>query len=222
MRNRKAYYDSDPERWRAGSREWYKNNKDRRLAYLEKNKELMREKRRLRRASWSKEEKYARYRKNYPNMRRRYLEKKERIEEQRTISRKRNPEKYRATMRAYEEKNKDWIKAWRKEYRKTYQKTERFKILMAMSRHRRRALGNINSTEWIAKLTMLKGECQICFRKEPEVKITIDHIIPITKGGTNHIDNLQPLCHGCNSSKSNKILSENDIKERRQKALNKV
>lgn len=33
---------------------------------------------------------------------------------------------------------------------------------------------------------------------------TIDHIIPISRGGTNALDNLQPMCVSCNSKKSNK------------------
>ena len=35
--------------------------------------------------------------------------------------------------------------------------------------------------------------------------LVIDHILPVSLGGTNDLDNLQTLCHSCNSAKSNKV-----------------
>lgn len=93
----------------------------------------------------------------------------------------------------------EFNRKWRKE------NPEKWSAINRLRRHKRRALGPINSTEWIAKVSILKNECQSCFKTEPEVKITIDHIIPVSKGGTNHIDNLQPLCMRCNQMKSNKL-----------------
>lgn len=43
--------------------------------------------------------------------------------------------------------------------------------------------------------------CAICKSKE---NLTIDHIIPRSKGGLNVLDNLQILCKGCNNKKYNK------------------
>jgi hypothetical protein len=37
------------------------------------------------------------------------------------------------------------------------------------------------------------------------VPMTADHIIPLAKGGANHIDNLQPMCEPCNTSKDDKL-----------------
>jgi len=60
--------------------------------------------------------------------------------------------------------------------------------------------GRFDKKEWDNKLLELKGLCQMC---KTDKNITIDHIKPLSKGGTNHIDNLQPLCRSCNTKKYN-------------------
>jgi 5-methylcytosine-specific restriction endonuclease McrA len=44
--------------------------------------------------------------------------------------------------------------------------------------------------------------CLRCLAKEPDVQITIDHIVPISRNGANTIRNVQPLCSRCNKSKN--------------------
>jgi hypothetical protein len=43
--------------------------------------------------------------------------------------------------------------------------------------------------------------CNICGTSE---NLTVDHIVPVLKGGGNELDNLQTLCGSCNSSKGAK------------------
>jgi 5-methylcytosine-specific restriction endonuclease McrA len=52
---------------------------------------------------------------------------------------------------------------------------------------------------------LYRQPCANCGSKE---NITIDHRIPISRGGRHSIGNLQSLCKSCNSSKHNKLLVE--------------
>ena len=46
-------------------------------------------------------------------------------------------------------------------------------------------------------------KCIYCGRKPPTVVLNIDHIDPVSKGGTNDINNLVTACFDCNNGKSN-------------------
>lgn len=49
--------------------------------------------------------------------------------------------------------------------------------------------------------------CQYCSSKPPQVPLEIDHIVPVCKKGTNHIDNLVTACFDCNRGKSGNELT---------------
>ena len=46
-----------------------------------------------------------------------------------------------------------------------------------------------------------EGICNGCRVMFPFRNMTVDHIIPQAKAGSDHIDNLQLLCNACNSMK---------------------
>lgn len=58
---------------------------------------------------------------------------------------------------------------------------------------------------------MYGGICPKCGRnlslKNPKSKsyLTLDHIVPKSRGGTNNLGNLQPLCAACNYNKANNM-----------------
>lgn len=62
----------------------------------------------------------------------------------------------------------------------------------------RNAEGFHTFDQWLILLTFFDC-CPGCKQVK---QLTCDHIIPLSKGGTNYIDNLQPLCLKCNVSKN--------------------
>ncbi len=47
------------------------------------------------------------------------------------------------------------------------------------------------------------ARCRYCRRTVPKVDRTVDHIIPLCKGGTNAKTNLAMACRSCNDAKKN-------------------
>ena len=48
----------------------------------------------------------------------------------------------------------------------------------------------------------------LCVRCGATERLEVDHIVPVSRGGTNEIDNLQMLCKSCNASKRDKTMEE--------------
>ena len=75
-----------------------------------------------------------------------------------------------------------------------YRRQRRERIMAA------RAKGTHTKEEWAALVREFNGRCVICdvlVDGAPQK----DHIVPIYQGGSDGIDNLQPVCPRCNQSK---------------------
>lgn len=65
-------------------------------------------------------------------------------------------------------------------------------------------------------------KCQYCGKSAPEVILNIDHIKPVSDGGTDHIMNLVTSCFDCNSGKSDISLSDTSAMSKQKKQLDKL
>ncbi len=82
-------------------------------------------------------------------------------------------------------------------YKKSYKKNIENRIADRLSR---RALGSISGTIIKEILNLYNNKCAYC----NNIGKHIDHFIPISRGGTNNINNLVLSCQNCNLSKHNK------------------
>lgn len=62
----------------------------------------------------------------------------------------------------------------------------------------------VSWSEWEAVLDKYGNKCLCCGRSD--VHLTMDHIVPLCIGGPHTIENIQPLCQSCNSTKYRKVI----------------
>lgn len=105
-----------------------------------------------------------------------------------------NPEKNRKTTREWVKKNPDRVLA---------------------SQLSRRAREKTNSTEWEIKkanafaMQIRSAEsflCRYCGKTFPTTSLHIDHVVPVSRGGSHTADNLAASCKSCNLSKGARMV----------------
>jgi 5-methylcytosine-specific restriction endonuclease McrA len=69
----------------------------------------------------------------------------------------------------------------------------------AMRRERGKAR-ELRATQWW-KRRLAKGVCHYCGREAPPAELTMDHIVPIARGGRSTKGNVVPCCKACNNRK---------------------
>ncbi len=89
-----------------------------------------------------------------------------------------------------------------KEYNDKHRERQRPKRQLNLVHYRSRKYrngGKFDLEEWKAMCDFYGNICLRCGRSD--LKLTMDHVIPVSRGGRCGIMNMQPLCQPCNRSK---------------------
>jgi len=106
----------------------------------------------------------------------------------------RHPERRRISENTWKKKNVERVKV----YAQTRTANRKAR--------KRQAGGSFTTRQWEALKAEYNHTCLCCRRREPVIKLTPDHIVPIAKGGSSDIGNIQPLCLPCNMRKKTKVI----------------
>ncbi|MBW1989372.1 MAG: HNH endonuclease [Deltaproteobacteria bacterium] len=63
---------------------------------------------------------------------------------------------------------------------------------------------DLRRTQWW-KRRLAKGECHWCGKKFAPAELTMDHVVPISRGGRSVKGNVVPSCKACNTAKKHRL-----------------
>lgn len=120
-----------------------------------------------------------------------------------------NPEKFRQRERLYQHNHpeglKDRIAKWRLTHKKAYNLSQQLATARRNARLKMATVDKFTKQDWQDIQVAFHNACAYCGKILP---LSIDHIIPIFRGGMHSKDNIVPACVSCNSKKGTKTLSE--------------
>ena len=131
---------------------------------------------------------------------------KDEIKVRNAVSYKKRDSEKEATRRAvYYQQHRDVIRQRVKQWAKAH--PEKVRQYATVKNPLRRAYrlglpGHLTLEQWRAIKVAYKGKCAYCGKRTK--RLTIEHVIPISKGGGTLPDNIVPACYSCNSSKGNR------------------
>jgi 5-methylcytosine-specific restriction endonuclease McrA len=135
--------------------------------------------------------------------RRKYQEEhKEQIAQYKKIWTANNKERVDASKRSYYEREREVILARSKKWAENY--PEKVRQAKTNNLRRRRAArhasrGSFTAQEFRELCARYGNKCLAC--GDTEAVLEADHVVPLVKGGSDDINNIQPLCGSCNRKK---------------------
>jgi len=127
------------------------------------------------------------------------------INHRRRVLRKEQPEVMRARGRAYAAANRERVTAWAHSWRR--KNPDRWKSLELKSGSKRRGAPIVELVD-VARV-MLRDQmvCYLCGLVVTRERLSFDHVIPISKGGSHTEANLAVTHRSCNARKSSKLVA---------------
>lgn len=119
-------------------------------------------------------------------------------------------QKYKDRQKRYRESPKG--KKYKAEKDKRHAKTENGKFSKRKTeikrKHQMKSTDcTLTRKEWIAIKEKFGNRCAYCGK---EARLEMDHVIPLSRGGTHTASNIVPACRTCNAKKSNHLLQPAD------------
>lgn len=118
---------------------------------------------------------------------------------------------YRKSRGVAIKKMADWRvknKGLMREIKARYRRENREKVLVSNMQRRslRKSASGFSTLEQIrSRVAYYGGKCYLCKARPYE---HLDHVIPLSRGGSNWPANIRPACSSCNLKKNDRLLSE--------------
>ncbi|MDX9785739.1 MAG: HNH endonuclease [Desulfobacterales bacterium] len=74
-------------------------------------------------------------------------------------------------------------------------------------RAERQKARELRQSQWW-KRKLAKGECHYCKKPTPPKELTMDHLVPLARGGRSTKGNVVPCCKECNTQKKQLLPTE--------------
>jgi len=118
-----------------------------------------------------------------------------------------HPERVLASARAAcartRARHPEWVRAWQARYAAANPDTRRLLEEKRRARKKNAPGGGVSRAQWRDVVRGSLGLCSYCFKRK---RLTLDHIVPLTRGGEHDVENVAAACIECNSSKHNASL----------------